>query len=248
MDSGSWIDGRRLSESTKSQIEFLVDEFLTSAEKADIERTNQRELFSNYVRDMNNGEKAEVIKYLDERFFNERDPRKKNGILQLRNDIKDRSDTQSSIELKKSIPFRVISWYRDIDAIGGFADGRYSIVDVQPADSQARPHYNDAKFVQEGFERYDLRLKMDRKKNYYSTKPIYVRYESDTARLHISFEGKMYSVSVPKNTVTREGIVMPVPGGGKIYKESTSGSTPMTVDIGTSSAKLHLVLDTSGLR
>jgi len=86
-----------------------VDEFLTSAEKADIERTNQRELFSNYVRDMNNGEKAEVIKYLDERFFNERDPRKKNGILQLRNDIKDRSDTQSSIELKKSIPFRVIS-------------------------------------------------------------------------------------------------------------------------------------------
>lgn len=89
---------------------------------------------------------------------------------------------------------------------------------------------------------------MDRKKNYYSNKPIYVRYESDSARLYIGFEGKVYSVAVPANTVMREGIVMPVPGGGRIYRESTSGLTQMTVDIGTSSAKLHLVLDVTGWR
>lgn len=226
----------------------MVNEFLTFIEKWNSEQVNQRELFSNYIRGMDNNEKTEIIKYLDERFFDERDPRKKNGILQLKNDAREQSDSQSSVEKNNNIPFKVISWYCDIDTIGGFADGRYSVIDVQPANDQTRSHYNDSKFAQEGFERYDLLLKMDRKKNYYSTKPIYIRYESDTARLHIGFEGKVYSVVVPTNAIMREGIMVPVPGGGRIYRESTSGSTQMTVDVGTSSAKLHLVLDVSGWR
>ncbi|HBB27314.1 TPA: hypothetical protein DCZ36_02345 [Candidatus Gracilibacteria bacterium] len=229
-------------------MEFMVNEFLTSIEKGNPEQVNQRELFSNYIRGLSNNEKTEIIKYLDERFFDERDPRKKNGILQLKNDTREQPTSQSSKEKNNNIPFKVISGYCDIDAIGGFADGRYSVIDVQQANDQTRSHYNDPKFAQEGFERYDLILKMDRKKNYYSNKPIYIRYESDTARLHIGFEGRTYSIAAPANTVTREGVVIPVPGGGRVYRESTSGSTQMTVDIGTSSAKLHLILDVSGLR
>lgn len=249
IDSRYWNNQQKLSESTKSQIEFMVNEFLTSTEKWNPEQANQRELFSSYIQGLNNHEKTEVIKYLDEKFFMESNPRKKNGILQLKNDIKEQSTMHSSKETNNNIPFNVVSGYCDIDTIGGFADGRYSVINVfWPASTQSTPHYNDEKFLQEGFQRYDLHLKMDRKRNYFTTKPIYIRFESNMTRLDLGFEGKIYSVIIPRDSVIREGIVTSLPKGGSIYRESTTISRQMTIDIWSTNAKLHLVIDVGVIR
>ena len=159
------------------------------------------------------------------------------------------SAPNSGVETNNNIPFNVVSGYCDIDTIGGFADGRYSVINVfWPASTQSTPHYNDEKFLQEGFQRYDLHLKMDRKRNYFTTKPIYVRFEPNMTRLDLGFEGKIYSVIIPRDSVIREGVVTSLPKGGSIYRESTTISRQMTIDIWSTNAKLHLVIDVGVIR
>ncbi|NCP77233.1 hypothetical protein GW830_03835 [bacterium] len=141
------------------------------------------------------------------------------------------SSQETSIETKQVTPLRIMTGsYCDIDVLGGFADGRYSVIDVQLATSDSAPDYREEGFVSKGFTRYDINLKMDRKSNYYTKKPLYVHYEQNTARLEIGFEGRVYSVAVPKILITREGMITSHPGINT-YRESTTTSAPMAIDI-----------------
>lgn len=141
------------------------------------------------------------------------------------------SSQETLTEIKEITPFKVMTGsYCDIDVLGGFADGRYSIVDVQLATSNSAPDYREEKFVSRGFTRYDINLKMDRKSNYYTKKPVYVRYDQNTARLEIGLEGKTYSIPIPHNSVIQEGMIVSHPGINT-HRKSITTSMPMIIDI-----------------